>query len=141
FSHPRDVIGLLLYLLTCSIIIGLAEAMRRSQHRGGEDRERLRVTFVSIGDAVISTDANGRVTLLNPVAEQMTGWKNADAIGQPLKLVFQIINELSRKVVEDPVAKVFASGNIVGLANHTVLIAKDGRERPIDDSAAPIRDR
>jgi len=139
-SRAEDVIGLLLYLLTCGIIIVLAEAMRRTQHRGSEDRERLRVTFASIGDAVITTDAEGRVTLLNPVAEQMTGWKSAEATGQPLQLVFHIINEFSRQVVEDPVAKVFATGNIIGLANHTVLIAKDGTERPIDDSAAPIRD-
>src|SRR5439155_4092916 len=74
-THPQDVIGLLLYLLTCGIIIVLAEAMRRNRGRANEDRERLRVTFASIGDAVITTDAEGRVTLLNPVAEQMTGWR------------------------------------------------------------------
>ncbi len=139
-AERKDVFGLLVYLITSGIIIGLAEATRRLQHRASEDRERLRVTFVSIGDAVITTDAEGRVTLLNPVAEAMTGWKNAEAIGQPLPVVFHIINEFSRQTVDDPVAKVFASGKIVGLANHTILIARDGSERPIDDSAAPIRD-
>jgi PAS domain S-box-containing protein len=140
-SRAEDIIGLLLYLLTCGIIIALAEAVRRVERRASEHRERLRVTFISIGDAVITTDAQGRVTLLNPVAEQMTGWRNAEALGQPLPVVFHIVNELSRQVAEDPVAKVFATGNVIGLANHTVLIAKDGVERPIDDSAAPIRDR
>jgi PAS domain S-box-containing protein len=117
------------------------EALKQAERSATDERERLRVTFASIGDAVISTDVEGRVTLLNPVAERMTGWTNAEAAGQRLEFVFHIINELSRKVVEDPVAKVFATGTVVGLANHTVLIAKNGTELPIDDSAAPIRDR
>ena len=99
------------------------------------------MTLRSIGDAVITTNATGRVTLLNSVAEELTGWTNEKAAGQPLPTVFRIINEMTRKTVEDPVAKVFATGRIVGLANHTILIAKDGMERPIDDSAAPIKDQ
>jgi PAS domain S-box-containing protein len=105
-----------------------------------EQRAQLRVTLESIGDAVIATDAEGRVTLLNKVAEALTGWTNADALGKPLHAVFRIINEKTRQTLENPAGKIFATGRIVGLANHTVLIARDGSERPIDDSAAPIRD-
>jgi PAS domain S-box-containing protein len=104
-----------------------------------EERERLRVTLNSIGDGVIATDAEGRVTLLNPVAEALTGWAGADAAGRPLRDVFHIVNEMTRQPVDNPVAKVLVEGKTVGLANHTVLIAADGTERPIADSAAPIR--
>ncbi len=104
-----------------------------------EERERLRVTLNSIGDAVISTDNAGHVTYLNPVAEQLTGWRNSEAIGRPLEQVFKIVNEDTREVVENPAAKVLREGKVIGLANHTLLIAKDGRERSIDDSGAPIR--
>jgi PAS domain S-box-containing protein len=105
-----------------------------------EERERLRVTLHSIGDGVIATDTEGRVTLLNPVAEALTGWGSEEATGQPLPKVFPIVNERTRQEAENPVAKVLREGTVVGLANHTVLIARDGRERPIDDSAAPIKD-
>jgi PAS domain S-box-containing protein len=104
------------------------------------ERERLRITLSSIGDAVISTDADGRVTFLNEVAETLTGWPQADAAGRPLPEIFRIVNEHTRRVVENPAARALREGVIVGLANHTVLIARDGTERPIDDSAAPIRD-
>jgi PAS domain S-box-containing protein len=105
-----------------------------------EERERLRVTLHSIGDGVIATDAEGRVTLLNPVAEALTGWKNDEAAQQPLPEIFSIINEQTRQEVENPVTKALREGHIVGLANHTILIDKRGQERPIDDSAAPIKD-
>jgi PAS domain S-box-containing protein len=105
-----------------------------------EQREQLRVTLHSIGDGVIATDAEGRVTLLNPVAEALTGWTNSEAVGQPLPRIFAILNETTRQEVENPVTKVLSQGTVVGLANHTVLIAKTGEERPIDDSAAPIKD-
>ena len=104
-----------------------------------EERERLRVTLNSIGDGVITTDNAGRVAYLNPVAEQLTGWRNSDAAGRPLEEVFKIINEESRKPVENPATKVLREGIVVGLANHTLLITKDGHERSIDDSGAPIR--
>ena len=103
------------------------------------EREMLRVTLASIGDAVITTDIAGRVTFLNPVAESLTGWGQEQAQGQPLEAVFPILHEQTRSPVENPVAKVIREGIIVGLGNHTVLIARDGTERPIDDSAAPIR--
>jgi PAS domain S-box-containing protein len=97
------------------------------------------VALTSIGDAVIVTDALGRVLFMNPVAETLTGWPQAEAAGRPLAATFRIINELTRQPAKDPVAEVFARGVVVGLANHTLLIARDGTERPIDDSAAPIR--
>jgi PAS domain S-box-containing protein len=103
------------------------------------EREQLRVTLHSIGDAVIATDSEGRVTLLNPVAEELTGWAGADAAGQSLETVFPILNEITRQKVENPAGRALQEGRVVGLANHTVLIARDGKERPIDDSAAPIR--
>jgi PAS domain S-box-containing protein len=104
-----------------------------------EERERLRVTLNSIGDGVITTDNLGRVAYLNPVAEQLTAWQNSEAAGQPLEEVFKIINEDSRQTVENPATKVLREGIIVGLANHTLLITKDGHERSIDDCGAPIR--
>ena len=103
------------------------------------ERERFRTTLTSIGDAVMVTDAQGRVTLLNPAAQALTRW-DADAIGRPVDEVFRIVNEATRNTVENPVTKVLREGAIVGLANHTVLIGRDGTEVPIDDSGAPIRD-
>ncbi len=105
-----------------------------------QEREWFRVTLSSIGDAVITTDTEARITYLNPVAEKMTGWSNAEARGQPLANVFRIINELTRLEAKNPVARVLAEGNIIGLANHTSLIDRQGRETAIEDSAAPIRD-
>lgn len=103
-------------------------------------KERLAVTLSSIGDAVIATDAKGRVTLLNGVARDMTGWSMEDAIGRPLPDVFRIVNEKTRKPMEDPVEKVLAMGRVVGLANGTMLLSKDGMEFIIADSGAPIKD-
>ncbi len=105
-----------------------------------EQQEWLRVTLSSIGDAVIATDTRGQIVLLNPVATALTGWTAEEARGQPLENVFHIVNEFSRKSVDSPVRRVLREGTVVGLANHTVLIARDGSEVPIDDSAAPIRD-
>src|SRR5712691_11003416 len=100
---------------------------------------RLRVTLASIGDAAIATDPQGRVSFLNAIGEALTGWTQAEALGRPLEEVFVIVNEQSRQPAENPVHKVLRLGVTAGLANHTVLIAKDGREIPIDDSAAPIK--
>jgi PAS domain S-box-containing protein len=105
-----------------------------------EQRERLRVTLESIGDAVISTDAEGRVEILNPVAQELVGWDNAEASGRLLSDVFRVVNEQTRQPVENPALRALAEGIAVGLANHSVLISRDGSERPVDDSAAPIRD-
>lgn len=100
----------------------------------------LRTTLYSIGDGVIAVDVNGLVMIMNPIAEQQTGWKEEDAKGKPLEEVFKIINEETRKSVENPVRRVLREGIVVGLANHTVLISKDGKEYPIADSGAPILD-
>ncbi len=103
------------------------------------EREWFRTTLASIGDAVITTDTEGRVTSLNAVAEQLTGWKQSAAAGQELTTVFRIVNDATREPVPNPAARALEQGMIVGLANHTLLIAKDGAERFIDDSAAPIK--
>ncbi len=105
-----------------------------------EQRERLHVTLASIGDAVISTDAQGQVLFLNSVAERLVGWRADEAARRNLEEIFHIINEVTRQPVENPALRALREGTVVGLANHTVLISKDGTERPIDDSAAPIRD-
>jgi PAS domain S-box-containing protein len=109
-----------------------AEALRVSH-------EWLATTLRSIGDAVIATDARGRVSFMNPVAEQLTGWPSSEAEGMDLAEVFHIVDQESRSPVESPLARVLRDGKVVGLANHTILIARDGREAAIDDSAAPIR--
>ncbi len=101
--------------------------------------EWCRVTLASIGDAVMTTDNNDRITFLNAVAESLTGWKLPEAQGAVLESVFRIVNEDTRATVESPTIRALREGVIVGLANHTLLISKDGTERPIDDSAAPIR--
>ena len=103
-------------------------------------RESLRITLASIGDAVIATDVAGRVTLVNDVAQRLTGWTQEEALGRPLAEVFVIINEDTRSEVENPAMKVLRLGTSVGLANHTLLVSRDGREIPIDDSGAPIKD-
>ncbi|HET9479727.1 MAG TPA: PAS domain S-box protein [Pyrinomonadaceae bacterium] len=139
-NDRANLVGLAAYLFTCSLIIGFGEAARIAHIRALERREILRVTLQSIGDAVITTDMDGRVTGLNKVAEALTGWSLNEARGQPLERVFRIVNEVTRQSVENPATRSLREGVVVGLANHTVLIKKDGTECPIDDSAAPIRD-
>jgi PAS domain S-box-containing protein len=138
-SVLADVVGLLAYLFTCALIIAFGEIARRAQAQAYEQREVSRVTLRSIGDAVISTDVNGHITYMNVVAQSLTGWTEAEALGRPLDSVFRIVNEQSRAPVENPAARALREGIVVGLANHTVLIRQDGSECPIDDSAAPIR--
>ena len=113
---------------------------RRLEDALAVQQEWRRVTLASIGDAVIATDVEGRVTYLNAVAEALTGWADQEASGKPLEQVFRIVNEETRRTVENPVTKAMREGAVVGLANHTLLVRKDGTERAIDDSAAPIRD-
>ena len=137
---PETVVGFIAYLFTCSLIVGIGEALRIAQLRAKAQGELLRVTLGSIGDAVITTDNEGRVTYLNRVGESLTGWTHHEAIGHPLNDVFRIINEDTRQTVESPVARALREGAVVGLANHTLFVGKDGVERPIDDSAAPIMD-
>ena len=133
-------VGLVTYLCTCAVIIALGEAMRHAQRQTEVRRETLRITLASIGDAVITTDAGGCITTVNAVARELTGWQEADAWGKPLESIFRIVNEETRAVVENPAIRALREGTIMGLANHTMLIRKDGSECAIDDSAAPIRD-
>jgi PAS domain S-box-containing protein len=104
-------------------------------------RDWLQITLSSIGDGVITADADGRINYLNPVAEKLTGWTMAEAAGKEVELVFHIVNETTGHPVEQPVRIVIQRGLTVGLGNHTLLIARDGSQRPIDDSAAPIKDQ
>ena len=126
-------------------LVGFAKVTRdltsrkREEHLAAE-MERLAVTLRSIGDAVVATDKIGRVTVLNPVAEQLTGWPAQEAIGRPVEEVFNIVDEDTRKPAVSPVVRALRDGVVVRLANHTTLIARDGTERPISDSGAPIRE-
>jgi len=158
--QPEYEVGLVLYLAVGLTFIAMFESLRKAQRQAeerqrqlehevaarrlteqafAEQAERLRTTLASIGDAVITTDMASCITNMNAVAESLTRWTTAEAMGQPLDAVFRIVNETTRKTVENPVFRALKEGVIVGLANHTVLIAKDDTERPIDDSAAPIR--
>ncbi len=128
-----QVIGAAKIIHDISDVVAAREALLR-------EKQLLATTLSSIGDAVIVTDTNGGVTFLNAEAERLTKWSNREAAGQPLRTVFRIVNEETRALVENPVEKVLRLGDIVRLANHTVLIAKDGTEMPIGDSAAPIRE-
>ena len=115
-------------------------ARRRAEEALRQQSEWLRITLASIGDAVITTDADGRVTFMNAVAQALTGWSQADALGQLLTDVFRIVHEDTRQPVENPAIRALQTGTIIRLANHTVLLARTGEEHPVDDSAAPIRD-
>jgi PAS domain S-box-containing protein len=151
------LLGLLFLALGMGIMIGLftrnrlhavSAAYRTSLeilgHRAEElfqSEQQLRTTLDSIGDGVITCDADGNVQIMNPVAMELTGWSQVEASGQPLEKIFHIVNETSRAPVENPVAKVKRLKSIVGMANHTMLIRKDGTELNIADSGAPIRDQ
>ena len=125
-------------------LLEMQEALNKQLHQANitlqVSEERLAVTLNSIGDAVITTDAESLVTLLNPAAEQLTGWTNEQANGRKIDDIFHIVNKDTRQYATIPVAAVLAHGTIHGLANHTILIARDGRENDIADSCAPIRD-
>jgi PAS domain S-box-containing protein len=127
--EPRELVATVQALLR----VRLAEREARAR------RELLQVTLSSIGDGVVATDTRGVVTFLNPVASELIGW-GAEAVGKPLKEIFHIVNEDSGLPAVNPVDKVLESGRVAGLANHSLLIARDGSRRPIDDTAAPILD-
>ncbi len=146
-GNEQGLIELAMFSVMAALIIALAQrlhltaaraqaAVQEAEHR----QEMLHITLASIGDGVIATDAEGHVTFLNPVASKLTGWSQAEARGKPIVEIFHIINERTRELVENPCEKVLRTGKIVGLANHTLLIARDETERPIEDSAAPIID-
>ncbi|HEY6364460.1 MAG TPA: PAS domain S-box protein [Candidatus Binatia bacterium] len=144
-SDPTGLTQLSIFLFASAMISFLAQSLHRMTERAQEGErkqhqqsEQFRVTLESIGDAVIATDAQGRITFVNRVAEALTGWTHKEVLGRPLDEVFKIVNEQTREAVENPVFRALEHGSIAGLANHSVLIAKDGKEYPIDDSAAPI---
>ncbi|MGC4043300.1 MAG: PAS domain-containing protein [Armatimonas sp.] len=145
--HAAEISSLILFVMGGMGISAMGEAQHRTRKRleqvahDAETRRALLLTTLrSIGDAVIVTDTEGNITLMNPQAERLTGWTEKDAMGQSCATVFAITNESTGAVVESPVDKVRRLGGIVGLANHTVLTARDGTISPIDDSGAPIND-
>ncbi len=120
--------------------IEIALYKHQMEHRLKVSEEWLRTTLGSIGDGVIATDMKGCITFMNPVAEALTGWIEGEIVGKPMQEVFHIINESTRETVENPVTQVLKDGRVVRLANHTLLITKNGREIPIADSGSPIKD-
>jgi PAS domain S-box-containing protein len=134
------LVGMASQLSVAAGRIRFIEERRRAEEALRKSEEDLRITLDSIGDGVIATDSAGKIVRMNPVAEALTGWRAADARGLGLSEVFRIVNELTREMVESPVDRVLREGAVVGLANHTVLVARDGTERAIADSGAPIRD-
>lgn len=139
-SHfPSYAIGLLSRLVLLGPVVIFASSRRSVEKEVRRQRESLQVTLSSIGDAVITTDSKGQIVFLNPVAESLTGWTNSEAKGKPIEVIFNIVNEKTGNLVESPVIRVIRLGTIVGLANHTILISKDNKHIPIDDSGAPIK--
>ena len=138
FAERAQLVGVGVYGFTAACLIALAGVARYYARRTQEEKELLAVTLTGIGDGVITCDAQARITMLNPVAEALTGWSAADARGAPMDKVFRILNEHTRAPAVNPVMRAIREGRITGLANHTILVTKDGREIPIDDSAAPI---
>jgi len=134
------LVGLGMVVAFMALLRHDAQARARAAEIIHAQGELFRTTLASIGDAVITTDNDSRVTFLNAVAEALTGWPQAEACGRPLAEVFPIIDEETRQPGSNPALRALREGKVVGLANHTLLVARDGSERPIDDSAAPIRD-
>jgi PAS domain S-box-containing protein len=134
------LVQLSVFLFVSLLIHTLTERSLNAEERERESGQWLATTLSSIGDAVIATDAAGRVTFMNPVAEKLTGWPEVEARYRPLREVFHIVHEETREEVESPVDKVLREGTVVGLANHTMLLRRDGTEVAIDDSGAPIKD-
>jgi PAS domain S-box-containing protein len=160
-TNPVDLLRLLSFLFVGLVLCAICDSLQRAWNRIEERQRRLEqevhercraqmaeraradelmTTLASIGDGVIRTDADGRVTFLNPVAEELVGWSTAEAAGRMLSDVFCIVHEVTRQPLQNPAALTLSQGHVVSLTNHTVLISRDGMERPIDDSAAPIRD-
>jgi PAS domain S-box-containing protein len=143
----RDILSCALVIANLAFLVWAYNRIQRDEQARDEaitdserQRELLKVTMFSMGDGLIVTDLEGRIMLMNRVSEELTGWTLAQAKGRPCHIVFRIINEETRLTVESPVTKVLREGVVVGLANHTLLIQRDGKEIPIDDSGAPIRE-
>jgi PAS domain S-box-containing protein len=144
WAFSLNVVAGALALLVLATLVFLVERNLRAREVAAAEilrqREALRITVASIGDGVITTDNHGQVLYLNGEAEKLTGWATDDAAGLPLERIFRIVNERTHLAVENPATRALRDGVIVGLDHHTVLVAKDGVERSIDDIAAPIRD-
>jgi len=138
-AHSFDRFQWVVLVISGVLVSVSSEALHRLRGQAEIRRQMQAVTLDSIGDAVISTDTAGMVTFINPAGEMLTGWRRDEAIGRNLSEVFRVISEDDRQTVIDPVARVIATGEMVGLANHTLLLARDGREIPIHDRATPIR--
>ena len=140
-SFPAwQILQIAFFVAGGAMITTLVEVLHAARRRAEANEQWLSAVLSSIGDAVIATDGQGRVAFTNPVARSLTGWAEGEVTGKPLGDVLAIVSEEDRQPVEPPVARVIREGVVVGLANHTALIARDGTERPIADSAAPIRD-
>lgn len=140
FNTPADQISCVLYLLVSFGFIGFSEAMLRARRHADLRREELRVTLASIGDAVITTDTTGRVTYMNGAAESLTDWKLDEAVGKPLREVSMLRDEQTDEQLPSLGIRALREGRVLGLTHPTVLVSKDGNRRPIDETAAPIRD-
>ncbi len=142
FNAPTGTALMMIIFIVCLALMAYGAGRRASRAAAslGEQREWLRVTLSSIGDAVLATDTAGRITFFNPVAEKLTGWSKPEAIGRPIGEILRLINEKTRQPADDIVGSVLREGRIVALANHTAVLTREGREIPIEDSAAPIRD-
>jgi PAS domain S-box-containing protein len=138
-AYPSQDGGIAIYFRDVTLRKAIDAALAQSRAETERARDLLQTTLASIGDGVIATDIENRVTFLNTVAAASIGIPIEEAIGKPIEDVFVIVNESTRLPVDNPAARAIHDGVIVGLANHTILLAKDGRETPIDDSAAPIR--
>lgn len=143
----RDILSCTLVIANLAFLSWAYRRIRRDEQARDKaitdserQRELLKVTMFSMGDGLIVTDLEGRIMLMNRVSEELTGWTLAQAKGSPCRKVFRIINQETRQTVESPVTKVLREGAVVGLANHTLLIRRDGKQIPIDDSGAPIRE-
>jgi PAS domain S-box-containing protein len=137
-SLLADAVNDVGFASVCAVVVALAARATRGERRERAQREWCEVTLRSVGDGVIVTDAERRVLTLNAVAEQLTGWTEGEARQRPITEIFRILHERTRAEVENPIERVCRDGKVVGLANHTVLISRTGRETPIDDSGAPI---
>ena len=122
------------------IIVSRSKKIHEQYNEIHRSEKKMHLTLRSVGDGVITVNKNGLVDFINPVAQKLTGWSREESIGQPFEKVFRIINEFTRDKIESPVGLVFKKKQIIELANHTILIAKDGTEKPIEDTAAPIID-
>ena len=139
-SEPKYLVYGFFFVMVGILISVFAGSVGALNQKVAIERRRLEVTLSCIGDAVIATDLNGRILLINPMAEKVTGWSSAEARGKSSEEIFRIVNQKTRAIVESPVRAALSLGEKAGLPMHTVLVRPDGTEIPVSDSAAPVRD-